>query len=387
MKTLLYLFLLVVPKLLLAAGKDHPVACSLRELVKIQGPVETKINKSRSTAELTKIFNDTKELLIDEIINGKSVEEWNPYQKIMVDRIRSLKFQVKKCTSEERQNPGASNDLLTNTIKICGHALDAPQLALVMVLGHEIGHSLDIVNLGCRQFKMKTPGIRLESYFHATPQEATILKDSEIKSATSFIGGHSSNSIPPFDMEVFRDRLKLASDGNGFFNECAFENPKEKQHLDTLLKSNKIEIVDEGIPVSWHPHRKAMSCMAKNAKWEEPPTSQNQAEIGGYFTYGEKSAQIWGARALARHVRLNPQIKANEILGISRFVELNENLSLKGVGEKEIEIDTIYLAEPEIQKRLYCEPNSGQNCMQHFNASIGFPEVKSTGTIRGAITK
>lgn len=341
--------------------------CNVRALYEREGLSTAEPSApaaNRTDAQLRQIFSDTRADLIEEISGGKPASELNQYQKLMIKRLQTMdQLVIKQCPRYRRSAPGASNKLLTNRIEICSDAKAAPEIALRALFGHEFGHSLDIVNLGCRTFRIKQAGARLESRYPAVA-EAPVVKGSRSQSRN--VSGPGADAL---DVNQFRSDLILISEAQRTFNECAFRGP-ERVELERMITRGQIEMVDGGVPVMRHPQRAAYQCLADNysSSWRAPPATQAEAQAGGYQGYGEDSAQIWGARAAARFVRSNPRLTSKEVLGLTYFVQLND-LAVKGRDDKEEQLDEVYFSEPAIQNALRCRPDEKQNCMSHFRPS------------------
>lgn len=336
-------------------------SCHIRTLIQHYSSPSTTTQgpRVRSNAEMMQILNRTRDFLISDIRGGKPVSELHPSQQLMIRRLESIdRLIFKDCPDLRPTNPGASYKLLMNSIEVCQQTKSAPEIALISVFGHELGHSIDMVNLGCRVLKVTARGLSIPAVRTTTSTQAA----QEIVMSSS-----QDPFLRPLDPESWAKDLEQIRDSRGrTFNECAFKTKAEKEALDALIRSGRIEVVDSGVPVLSHPQRSTFACLKNASRSSEPPTSQAQAERGGYFEYGEKSAQIWGARAVARYVASTPTLTPQDALGIAQFSPIYE----KKVDEKETDLDSIYLSEPALQRTFRCQPTEVQNCLSYFRPDM-----------------
>ena len=359
LRKMVLLFSLFLSYAIPATGQTTP--CDVRALLAREKLVPDQMvqakGRLRSDAEMQAIFDRTRESLIADISGGAAASSLNPEQALIVARLRSVEFKVIECSADRAAtNPGASNKSLQNRIVICSHTRTAPEIALVAALGHELGHSIDLVNLGCRTFRPR-PGnkSRLENYFAGAEQN------------------------PP--MQAFRKQLEEISDAGRSFNECAFRSAEDREKIEQLLRNGRIEMVDAGIAIERNPIRAAFQCVTSNFGGSSLPESQEAAIKGGYFQFGEKSAQIWGARAVGLYAQANPILAAKDALGLMQFVQFQKDLSVKGPSEKERELNEIYFAEPALQRALRCQPSEKQNCMRHLQFGSRPQDSRPSGAL------
>lgn len=340
--------------------------CNVRALFEREGLDPRRAPASvadRTDAQIRQVFFETRTDLIEEIRGGKSASELNQYQKLMIKRLESMdQLVIKQCSNYQVADPGASNKLMTNKIEVCRNVKNAPEIALRALFGHELGHSLDIVNLGCRTFRIKQRGTRLESRYPAVAEAPVV------KRAGSRLRNETRQGARELNVNEFRKSLIEISDAGRSFNECGFRAPGEGAEIERMISRGQIETVDSGVPVMRHPQRAAFQCLANNYNWPTPPTTQAEAREGGYHRYGEDSAQIWGARAAALFVKNNPRLTPRDVLGLTYFVRLN-NIAVKGRDDKEEHLDEVYFSEPALQSVLRCRADEKQNCMSHFRPS------------------
>lgn len=340
--------------------------CDVRVLLAREGiaiPFRPQKRAARTPSQMQDLFEKTRSLLLAEVTHNQSMD-LTPEQRLMVRRLKSIELQVVPCSTQSTStNPGASYSLLDNRIKICDHTSTASDITLISVLGHELGHSIDIVNLGCRTFRISQPGFRLED---TVPQDERIVTSG--KSVVLKKGSGPKNPFTkPLNLRAFRTKLKIISDGGRTFNECEFPENEGRKRLRKLLESGVIEVVDEGNEIVHHPQLPAWACLHKYSNWPRPPTDQSSAEIGGYAEFGERSAQIWGAKAVAAYVREQNNIATKEILSLVQFVPLPKAQK----SEKEIQLNELYFDDPALQKSLGCRQTRPISCLQTSPTSQG----------------
>lgn len=347
-----------------AEASDPQTACDIRSLIQKHRPATTTTTAhARSDAEMLQILHRVRESLINDIRGGKAFAELSAAQQLMIRRLESIdRLVFKDCPNQRSTNPGASYKLLANSIEVCQQTKTAPEIALVAVFGHELGHSIDLVNLGCRTLRVTARGISIPAVRPTPSTQASSQTSSEISSEITMTNSRDFYSRP-LDAEAWADNLEKIRDSNGrTFNDCALKTKAEKDAMDTLIRSGRVEVVDSGVSVLSHPQRAAFACLRNHWQGPELPTTQEQAEYGGYFKYGEKSAQMWGARAVARYAESKPNLSAQEALGITQFTPIYDSK----VHEKEIDLNSVYFAEPALQRVFHCQPSAKQNCMSRF---------------------
>ncbi len=116
----------------------------------------------RPLEEGQQIVEEIRESMIREISGSGQL---SPHQALMVQRIRDLRITISNCAGAE-----GSNDSTTYEIRLCQNALKMPKLALVSLVGHEIGHSLDLCGLESHRYHNHDTGVR---FLDTTPVDKT----------------------------------------------------------------------------------------------------------------------------------------------------------------------------------------------------------------------
>lgn len=106
----------------------------------------------RPLEEGQQIVSEVRESMMREIAGSGNQ---SPHQRLMIERVRDIKITISDCQGAE-----GSNDSTQYEIKLCQNALKMPKLALVSLIAHELGHSLDLCNLGSKRYHNHSTGQR-----------------------------------------------------------------------------------------------------------------------------------------------------------------------------------------------------------------------------------
>lgn len=96
----------------------------------------------RSKADVLNLVDDLKKKYIFLISAGVPQKSLNLEQQNMIQRIQNTKIEFPNCSGSE-----GSRDRATGKISLCQNVLKMPRLALAALIGHEIGHGLDLCGL------------------------------------------------------------------------------------------------------------------------------------------------------------------------------------------------------------------------------------------------
>ncbi len=282
----------------------------------------------RTQAEIEAVFEEVRNSLIQEISGGRPTEQQSPQQRLMIERVRALRVLKENCEGQ------GTNTMAESIVRICSSAHRTPITALVSLIGHEIGHSIDLCNLSGTFHRCVNHGTRMDLASRATGPAAQTLRQASGNRATHLL--LTSREDEPLNGPVRR-----------------------------LVEGGHLEVMDRGIPLEHNPALATYRCLENSNGYEVMPPNGDR-NCSNVRPYSEAGAQIWGARALARYVEKNPNLSRADLLGTFDGVY---PLRAKGVSEKEKDAQSIYLSEPALQRALNCEPAPEQNCMSFFNPS------------------
>lgn len=299
--------------------------------------------RPRTQAEIEVIFNEIRNSLIQEISGGLPENQQSPQQRLMIERVRVLRVLKEDCEGQ------GSNTMAESIVRICISAHRTPIAALVSLIGHEIGHSIDLCNLSGTFHRCVNHGTRMDLASGATGPAAESLRRASSNRATHML--LTSREDEPLSAPVRR-----------------------------LVAGGHLEVLDRGVPLENNPALATYRCLENSNGYAEMPPDGDRT-CSNVRQYSEAGAQIWGARALARYVERNPNLSRADLLGAFDGVY---PLRAKGFSEKEKDAQSIYMSEPALQRALNCEPAPEQNCMSFFNpgravgsspAKAGAPEA------------
>lgn len=281
----------------------------------------------RPKAEAEQMIREIKDLMIQEI-TGEG--ELSPHQALMIKRVRDLQVNVTDCTGAE-----GSNDSSSYEISLCLNTLKMPKLALVSLVAHEIGHSLDLCGLGSKRYKKNDPNVNLES-------------------VNENLGGSQN---------LFLDTLgKMSNPGNSFLLDTSVTTtPEQQSQFQKIAAAAGLEVVDQGIPQHENPLAASYACL-NGADPYYRPLPENRNTTCNDTLYTESGAQIWAARITGKFVSTYTPSK-EEALGLFANVMAGMN---KGTTNKEHDIDSIYFSDPNIRNMFGCSQKPKQNCLDQF---------------------
>lgn len=159
----------------------------------------------RPLEEANQIVDEIKESMM-RVIAGEGAQ--SSHQLLMISRIRDLKINMTNCQGAE-----GSNDSTTYEIRLCQNALKMPKLALVSLVAHEIGHSLDLCNLGSKRYHNHSTGARFLDTTEVDTSNAEITDRGIPLNENPLLGSYSClNQSNNYYRPIPDDRQTLCSD-------------------------------------------------------------------------------------------------------------------------------------------------------------------------------
>lgn len=375
---LILLFLVVISVLPKAASQTTQPECNTRAILdhfKARGVTPPEKQKPpRSDREITDLFKEVKALALNEILQGRAKSELQGSQLVMYERIERLTMRLDSCGGEHGSGePPGRNSLLTHVIILCQSARVMPTLALVQLLGHEIGHSNDLCNLGGSFYRRKNQTSPLENLVSipSAPRSSPTNTEKSVKK-----NSRESSAEQPFSPDEFRRNLREVSSGDYMIDTSFHGTTEAMGFIQQLSRQGHLEKLDDGVPIERNPLAPTYRCLTqRDERRYKPLASTHDQVMNARYAYSEPGAQIWGARLLARYLEKHPS-QESDALGVFANVTIHSNPA-KGASEKESDLNHIYFSEPEIQKALNCKPSASQNCMSYFNPSGLNPSGKN----------
>jgi hypothetical protein len=319
--------------------------CKIAELMQATGVPfdrnELKIKTPRTEKATRELFDSIRENLVKTVDRSNLPEE---DKKIIIRRFKLVNLEFADCPRGD-SSPG-SMKTINLTMSLCKQTSQAPLMALVALIGHELGHTVDMENLGCPLVQIKKNTNLVD---HLPP---TLIQDQQIK-------------LHLDDIARRTDRL---------FNLCAVRQP-ERDSFAALVEKGVLTVVDNGVPPIRNPTRNTFICLNNHssnvglAKRGPPPDNQAAAEAER-MSFGESSAQMWGALAVSNYVSAEKSLTNRDILEMSYYSQVYQPGSIKSNMGKERDLNEIYFSSAAIQDRLQCQPIEGQRCIQEMLPTV-----------------
>jgi hypothetical protein len=295
----------------------------------------------RTQQEVVALFEESRAAMILEITAGRPDAQLSDTQKIMVERIRTIKI-------EFTDGPGATAKYITTTHRIFlrRETLSTPKLALIGLFAHEMGHSIDICSLGTAFYSR---------------------------------GSNPSTNLGTgvADVELARSLNESSAVGTEYFIDKGYQdNPEHLAALQRLTRQGYFTRLNTGVPLRQNPARATYQCLQDRSQYSPLPATV--PEICAGTSFNEAGAQIWGARILANYLKNAPPLSVQEKLGLFALGQISANPQKGEAESKEKDYNEIFLSEPATQRALGCTPVPGKNCMSAFNPSGRIRTTPST---------
>ncbi len=274
--------------------------------------------------EALRVINEISEILIKEISGSKTENQLNASQKLIINRINSFSYSF-----TDRGLAEASHSTSNLTIRIKNSALKSPRLAFVSLMAHEMGHALDLCHLSAHLLEKTIPAIDTSSL----PDDKSLQE-----LCTRGLG---------LDAQVRKD-------------------PSSELALKALLQNGSFKTIDHGIALSQNPTLPVYTCLAENNQTRALYPTLDQTQVCQKSNYTETSAQIWAARIVSNYIQLHPPASKLEALGL--FALSLPSFTKDTPGNKESDMDQIYLGQAAIQDMFNCKPQRA-SCMSQFQPS------------------
>lgn len=281
-----------------------------------------------SEQQIRSTFENIRQMTAQEILRSSSS---TPEEKnILLQRLQRLQI-----TFSDSCPPLAANNSLTQTVVVCRRALRLPSLAIVALLAHEVGHTIDLCSLTGTFYTRREP----------LRQLATHLRRRSLST----------------DEQSFVNQLDQNPGAQSLI--AARNIPGSEPVLAELVRRGAISPADSGMPLARNPVSATYVCLSQNGYPRSPSSAE---EACNSTQYTEPSAQVWSARITAAYIRQNPPATRLDALGLFAAADLS-SLIAKGPSNKVRDFDNIFLSEPSIRQAFGCRPRANQNCMTRFN--------------------
>lgn len=235
---------------------------------KPERPMETPANIAKNKKRIEKLFQYTQEQMIVLIKNGRSDAQLSPEQKSMIKKIETLKY----VHSSDNRNvsDGICKDPdqafyipLNHYITACENTQSLPDSQLVLVLAHEMGHSID----PCVS-KSALHQINQGNLDHVLTQQQASKDDN---------ASEESKRLSEW-LNYFK---KVDSAYINGLNDQSLDSSTEK----TLIEMGVITKAANPIPESKYPFESVRSCLINHENFDDISDSDIEAEISYMKSY------------------------------------------------------------------------------------------------------
>ena len=314
--------------------------------------------RRRTSEEVNSQIEKIRESFIKTITNHSNQEEPSEYQTQMINRINALTV-----TFNEEQCSGAQAVFYPSSLEIfaCSHLLALPEHALVPIIAHEMGHSLDFCS-GSHQ-----------CFSHNQGSGEIITEEKRNELLQQFIAENPNEDRESLNQKFdsYLDNLTKITHRRGiaevlnptFSSEVNELNYSSLQSFyNKLIEDQKLILTDPGIPQRELPITGVQSCLSENFYLPELPTNLETLCQGSANT--ERGAQTWSAMVTGQYVEDNPPISFHQKLAlmatsISSFKGKNKH-TWEG---KERDFNTLFMSSKRLQEAFNCEPMPTQDCL------------------------
>lgn len=235
--------------------------CTVRGL-RARGATEAAGEAPARVSSLKDLYATVRALFLSEIERSAASAAT---KNLMRKRVLTLELETKQCSSPAETR--AVYETSRHLIVVCEQELALSELALVVLLSHEIGHSVDLCTLPVPFYEKKPggPPIRLDPRLD---------NDSKIVLEGVLDQKHRYFSASPFS------RL-----------------PAARRQLEKLEKEGRVKRVDQGVPLSSHPLFATYRCLESRSGY--PALRGAQCDL---VNHSEPGAQMWAAKVTAAYV-------------------------------------------------------------------------------------
>lgn len=302
--------------------------CTVRQiLTRFQVRGTEAPGAAKRASSLDALVEEVRALFLSEISNSAfSSSE----KELLRKRLLKLKVQSVSCIENSTKALGTFHTI-GYVIEICDRVLEHPAFSLVVLLAHEMGHSMDLCSLS-------------NSFYEVLP------------------GGEVPGFQPPLDFgwrerlkKIYDSKTKLLTDGK-----LAHE-PGAKQFLEKLIAVKKIKLIDKGIPFEHSPLTKSYRCLEKTGKYKALPDDRRTI----CKNFSEPGAQIWAAKVSAAYLRANfYSMSRADLISIFSLMKIETKLgNVLPPRDKEKDFNEIFLPQAIFRSSFECQSPPALSCL------------------------
>lgn len=365
--------------------------------------VETPTVTPAREAHVRALVEETRTVLLEEIRRGRPLEKMSSDERAIYEKIATVKY----AGIRDSNTPGVTcsateaNAMYISSkheFVICPGLANDPDAALVQVIGHELGHAIDpcrgrfpVYRLKMENFEKKRDLILSES---DKSQERWDFTEALESGQTSLIAG---GPPPEENDDTYKwikkhDLVEKVTDG--FVNEPTKKVSEcliEQEGMRAISKDDVKTLAREMARQAAETKTLGISQQAYEKKIYDLGIKYPQCLIlaGGPSQLGEAIADIWGAKALGRHLEKHPPKTEDEKIGAFSLwaTRACEMKNAKTQAEKwtlfspqtvmdshpyeRERLDSIILKDPRVQRALGCAVRPMENCGRFVGTASG----------------
>lgn len=280
---------------------------------------------SQPAKPLPTLFEEVRALFLSEIA---SLNLESKPKELLRKRLLTIQFKTRNCSGSGSAR--ASYFRNQHKIEICEASLNLPEAAQVVLLSHEMGHSMDLCSIGSGFYEV-FPGAKQIVFKPTLDHDTAISVD-----------------------EVMRPETKFLVDS------ALLANPRGKEILDALIASSKIKKVESGILEDKNPIKNVYRCLAASSGYPALPA---RAEVCNGTAFTEAGAQIWATKVTARYINANLfHLTGADLYGMFSNVNIVRKAGNQDPSGKEKDYNEMFLKEKSIRSAFACADPPLNSC-------------------------
>ncbi len=312
----------------------------------------------RTAEEVNTQIEKIRESFIKTITLNSNQGELSDFQIQMINRINTITV-----TFSDEQCSGAKAAFYPSSLEVsaCSNLLALPEHALVPIIAHEMGHSLDFCSGSHRCYSHNQGSGEIISDEKRNELRLRFIADNPSGNAeqlTQSFNSYLDNFIKITNRRGIAEVLDPTFSSE--INEFNFSSIQS--FYNKLIEDQKLTLTDSGIPQSELPITAVQECLSNNFYLPTLPSDLDILCQGSSNT--ERGAQTWSAMVTGQYVEDNPPISFHQKLALMATSITNFNGKNTHTWEgKENDFNTLFMSSKQIQEVFNCEPMPTQSCL------------------------